>query len=1134
MAQDTSISYAQEMWDFARCSTLCQDLHLECADVLEQHRPDIWCAARQRRVRVGADVWLDYAGSFADVLCSELQAYSEKILQGETKPLRGNVDRLAGGNATTQITDFLLALKTVDRFAATSQSMLLQVPSFPCKLTMDKRTSEYAARLNKWLTQLQTLKHAFDEHMRTAYNGTNVVQPPVHQDLSHLGLEGRDVMLLMEYQTHALQEHWTSVASLVDGLGIFIRSLLLHEGAMSDTYLSRLYRVMQQNGLASSVSAVLGARRLKRRLTDWKAAFGAAVFISPLIIFCGKGLGQVCALTGTIKAGSRVEALGKPLTVWLVEREAWRCIIGVAAGMWDSEFGLAQFLDGIADTIDSLQARADENFFQQALNDVQQYKLELEHNMSESNRRWLQESLPAWRQECTIKAQDGLYVKNHRRSRSVDSVDRSLWTQLFVPPMVHTEDDSEEDEYVTAEEESDQTRRAAQRVSWQRGRRASIVFLLWEEERHVLHCETDDLKTFQPEMPVLHTPLPKFGVVTPHNEVNDGDKGRKQDGEYEQDVGVTLTQKDMLTVNLDLLGRMSSLFALGDGLNIGDMEIDIDPPTVEELRQEIHVSEELEEAETDDDESPFVLKMSRAERKRHLEKLNRDNTLEKEWHMRLLHTRSCSMGPARKVLKLDSTCYECSQEALVFPDCYVPSMDRVTTLQVFGLQCTFEDDQKTVAGYLACVAAGALCVKSSDSCDSYATPMVAKGNLESRGLVLNALFLPMPEKPLEEPQCVERAMSQSTVFNQTREMPSDIFKAYYPKPTTTFALASMAATFSYIHLDSMGVGMVVQVLTGKKIWFLFHRRGTVVPNGYIEEFFNDWKPGFIPDSDAWDADMLVLEPGTLLFMRPNTHHAVITLEKCIVSGQHFYVSSCIEDTVVGFVHTCMWDFFITNVVHKELCPLLLRMMCYFAQVICSPSGPSDVHCLDVSTHRGLLDVVALGNFCIFATALNGKNEEQHKDGVRLAVNCYKHVIRVASRDFVLYFSKGEQEVTPFQLAQTSAKHFAAALIIYLKRVADTQCESAEAVDDPLDLECFETGALTVLKELFDVSLSREEIESLATKSDLRLLWRFLFIVQRKGEAFNQQLWDAQWEAMRQEADSWNPTSLEGSSGNNAH
>ncbi len=207
---------------------------------------------------------------------------------------------------------------------------------------------------------------------------------------------------------------------------------------------------------------------------------------------------------------------------------------------------------------------------------------------------------------------------------------------------------------------------------------------------------------------------------------------------------------------------------------------------------------------------------------------------------------------------------------------------------------------------------------------------------------------------------------------------------------------------------------------------------------------------------------------------------------------------------------------------------------------------SDVHCPDISTRRGLLDVVALGNFCAFATALNGQNEEQYKDGVLLAINCYKNIIRVASRDFVLYFPKGQPRVTPYQLAQESAKHFAAAIIIYLQRVADTQSESAEGVEDPLDLETFRTGAMTVLKELFNVGLPQEEIDALATQTHVRLLWRSPFIVQLKGEGtaiecilaqrtdgvfvqvYNQQLWDAQWEAMSQEADSWPPS--EGSSG----
>ncbi len=107
-------------------------------------------------------------------------------------------------------------------------------------------------------------------------------------------------------------------------------------------------------------------------------------------------------------------------------------------------------------------------------------------------------------------------------------------------------------------------------------------------------------------------------------------------------------------------------------------------------------------------------------------------------------------------------------------------------------------------------------------------------------------------------------MCQSTAFNQTREMPEDIFERHYPKHATTFALASTAATFSYIHADGMGVGTVVQVLTGKKLWFMFRRCGATVPNGYIGEFFDDWQPGFIPDCDTWDAEMVVVEPGTLL------------------------------------------------------------------------------------------------------------------------------------------------------------------------------------------------------------------------------------------------------------------------------
>ncbi len=173
---------------------------------------------------------------------------AKKILQSNLKILKGNIDCLVGGNATMQIMDFLLTLKTVDQFAAMNRSTLLQVPSFLCRLALDKRTEEvhqfggkkcksltsislqYATCLDKWPMQLQTLYHVFQQHAHSVYTATNLVLPSDDQDLTHLGLEGRDVMLLMDYQRHTLQEHWMSMASQVDGVAIFMQSLLLISG----------------------------------------------------------------------------------------------------------------------------------------------------------------------------------------------------------------------------------------------------------------------------------------------------------------------------------------------------------------------------------------------------------------------------------------------------------------------------------------------------------------------------------------------------------------------------------------------------------------------------------------------------------------------------------------------------------------------------------------------------------------------------------------------------------------------------------------------------------------------------------------------------------------------------------------
>jgi hypothetical protein len=64
-------------------------------------------------------------------------------------------------------------------------------------------------------------------------------------------------------------------------------------------------------------------------------------------------------------------------------------------------------------------------------------------------------------------------------------------------------------------------------------------------------------------------------------------------------------------------------------------------------------------------------------------------------------------------------------------------------------------------------------------------------------------------------------------------------------------------------------------------------------------------------------------------MRPDTPHAVITIEHSICYGGHFVAMSCMTDTLLGMTHAFMADSYITNTHHTKS-RLLLRRMVIFA------------------------------------------------------------------------------------------------------------------------------------------------------------------------------------------------------------
>ncbi len=80
-------------------------------------------------------------------------------------------------------------------------------------------------------------------------------------------------------------------------------------------------------------------------------------------------------------------------------------------------------------------------------------------------------------------------------------------------------------------------------------------------------------------------------------------------------------------------------------------------------------------------------------------------------------------------------------------------------------------------------------------------------------------------------------------------------------------MVATKGTISYIHSDCLGVGTVVEVLCGWKLWYVFQRRRMVGrQNSYIDEYMGDWAPGFIPDPKDWTAEVVLLEPGSALYV----------------------------------------------------------------------------------------------------------------------------------------------------------------------------------------------------------------------------------------------------------------------------
>ncbi|KAK0225749.1 hypothetical protein IW262DRAFT_1456982 [Armillaria fumosa] len=125
---------------------------------------------------------------------------------------------------------------------------------------------------------------------------------------------------------------------------------------------------------------------------------------------------------------------------------------------------------------------------------------------------------------------------------------------------------------------------------------------------------------------------------------------------------------------------------------------------------------------------------------------------------------------------------------------------------------------------------------------------VFEEGLEQEGHILNALALPCTTAYDSDPlQFV--LSSHCRAFEHTSDMPEDIFEATYPVSATSFWLVATKGAISYMHCDCHGVGTVVEVVCGRKLWYIFQRCGSSPEDSMIDEYMGDWAPGFIPSPD---------------------------------------------------------------------------------------------------------------------------------------------------------------------------------------------------------------------------------------------------------------------------------------------
>ncbi|KAK0457075.1 uncharacterized protein EV420DRAFT_1480949 [Desarmillaria tabescens] len=781
------------------------------------------------------------------------------------------------------------------------------------------------------------------------------------------------ICLLANHWKHESAKNWLKVLCILDGVAFHIRLLRYHNGVEQTTLWQRF---INDNFDHPDVKMIMGneetIKRFKKNLPRWKQAFANAVAISPLVLIMGQGMGQTLNTPLALQVGGRLSSIGKPKLILRVEEILWKSIVGIAWGSWMSEIALSKFLAEVQPLVEKmLDSKAmlkdgakrgwvgyegEDTWFEDSITFIQQNVVPgLEAKIGAETSEWLISSRSLW------------IGKGGRKKDPVQRGRSSSCPPRWSKPQRKSRSLSP-------------SRYSARRPAFTRELISKICCILtyrvhaWGH-KHYLNFDERPEWQYPPTLPPLTVrdleQIPVGAII-----IGAMPPIRKDPPK----TAFSLSHKQKIIherkLSQDLDAGWHQLMLMAPSLRMGQVQ-DAAPSLSRRKRQwssavsKLDTRERSKKAKLDRGLSrsshPITSPLVWAPAKKQYRTFDYYPLISNETDDRLALAgwNTCvrtdaSGGP---LYRLKETGKAADESMIVTLKQSSALKNPQGTLETFRCYNILLYDTKTLP--LTC---------SNDTMEQLhisvsLREMYEEGLLED-GRILNALSLPCSTSYSGHPLQSDCFESHTSIRNRRLTYPRTSIQWSILSQATSFWLVATKGAISYIHPDCFGVGTVIEVLCGQEVVVQYR-------TACIDEYINDWAPGFIPDPEEWTAEVVLLEPGSALcsYMRPDTHHAVVTLENSI--------------------------------------EVLLRMMCYFGAAI-SDQGPEN-HDTDIPTmtRDGLLDFIALGNLCLFVPALYAcvtETEGDSKPAIAMAAGAYISTIQRLRMKYCLVFLDDDKDV----------------------------------------------------------------------------------------------------------------------------